>query len=298
LTDTDGDGLTDCEESTGLDNPNTPAIPTGPSDPNDICDPIMTSPLTDTDGDGLTDCEESTGLDNPNTPASPTGPSDPNDICDPIANSPLTDTDNDGLTDCEESTGNDNPNTPGVPNGTSNPIDGCDPLPTPGNDCGLPSANEDSVTTLEDSPIDVSVIDNDDFGTDGPANTDISITVPPTNGTAIVNDNGTPNEPTDDFITFTPNAGFDGNDAFTYQICDANGDCDDALVNLTVQDANACSPIASSPLTDTDNDGLTDCEGLTGNDNPNTPAIPTGPSDPNDTCDPIVTSPLTDTDGG
>uniref|UniRef100_UPI0026060713 cadherin-like domain-containing protein n=1 Tax=uncultured Algibacter sp. TaxID=298659 RepID=UPI0026060713 len=63
--DTDGDGLTDCEETTGIDDPSTPEDPTtflgGPiSDPNNPCDPIGIN-TTDTDGDGLTDCEETTG---------------------------------------------------------------------------------------------------------------------------------------------------------------------------------------------------------------------------------------------
>uniref|UniRef100_UPI001939DE19 T9SS type B sorting domain-containing protein n=1 Tax=Hyunsoonleella ulvae TaxID=2799948 RepID=UPI001939DE19 len=43
----DGDGLTDCEETTGIDDPSTPDDPTtfpgGPtSDPNDPCSPIIT----------------------------------------------------------------------------------------------------------------------------------------------------------------------------------------------------------------------------------------------------------------
>jgi len=297
LTDSDNDGLTDCEETTGNDNPNTTAIPPRISDPNDMCDPIENSPMTDSDGDGLTDCEETTGNDNPNTTAIPPRFSDPNDACDPIENSPLTDTDNDGLTDCEESTGNDNPNTSSIPPGISNPNDGCDPFLTPGNNCSTPTANDDNITVVEDIPLAITVIDNDDFGSDGPANTVITITTSPLNGSAIVNDNGTVNDPTDDFIDYTPTLGFDGLDSLTYQICDSNGDCDDAIVRITIQDANACNPIASSPLTDTDGDGLTDCEETTGNDNPNTPAIPVGTSDPNDICDPIANSPLTDTDG-
>jgi gliding motility-associated-like protein len=41
---------------------------------------------------------------------------------------------------------------------------------------------------------------------------------------------------------------------------------------------------------------LTDCEELTGIDDPSTPTVPTGTSDPNDPCDPIGLDP-TDTDG-
>jgi hypothetical protein len=38
-TDSDGDGLTECEETTGIDNPNTNQVPSGTSDPNDPSDP-------------------------------------------------------------------------------------------------------------------------------------------------------------------------------------------------------------------------------------------------------------------
>ncbi|NMH86423.1 T9SS type B sorting domain-containing protein, partial [Flavivirga algicola] len=78
LVDTDGDGLTDCEETTGIDNPATPEVPTGTSDENDPCDPMHTAvALTDTDGDGVTDCHEL-------TPPDGEAPTDPNDPCDAI----------------------------------------------------------------------------------------------------------------------------------------------------------------------------------------------------------------------
>ena len=69
-TDTDGDGLTDCEETTGIDDPGTPAVPSGTSDSSDPCDPIQlsgymgydsTNPIwqaADCDGDGVTNGQE------------------------------------------------------------------------------------------------------------------------------------------------------------------------------------------------------------------------------------------------
>ena len=63
------------------------------------------------------------------------------------------------------------------------------------------------------------------------------ITSQPSNGTVIVNDNGTPDDPTDDTVTYTPNAGYSGNDSFSYQICDSDGDCDEATVTITVNEA-------------------------------------------------------------
>lgn len=43
-TDTDGDGLTDCEETTGVDDPNTALVPNGTSDANDPNDPNNQEP--------------------------------------------------------------------------------------------------------------------------------------------------------------------------------------------------------------------------------------------------------------
>ncbi|AXG72369.1 calx-beta domain protein [Kordia sp. SMS9] len=41
FVDSDGDGLTDCEELTGIDNPSTALVPNGTSDPNDPNDPNL-----------------------------------------------------------------------------------------------------------------------------------------------------------------------------------------------------------------------------------------------------------------
>ena len=120
LKDTDEDGLTDCEESTGKDNPKTDAVPTKISDSSNKGDPFGLV-TTDSDNDGLTDCEELTGTDDPSTTLVPKGKTDPEQSCDPIENTELKDTDEDGLTDCEETTGNDDPRTDAVPDGTSDP---------------------------------------------------------------------------------------------------------------------------------------------------------------------------------
>ncbi|WP_298514041.1 Calx-beta domain-containing protein [uncultured Kordia sp.] len=57
--DTDGDGLTDCEEITGIDNPSTALVPNGTSDPNDPNDPntqpeatLSINDVTVNEGDG------------------------------------------------------------------------------------------------------------------------------------------------------------------------------------------------------------------------------------------------------
>jgi len=53
-------------------------------------------------------------------------------------------------------------------------------------------------------------------------------------GSAVVNDGGTPSDPTDDTIEYTPDSGFYGFDEFAYEICDADDDCDTAFVDVDV----------------------------------------------------------------
>ncbi len=113
---------------------------------------------------------------------------------------------------------------------------------TPVND--LPTADTEGVTVLEDAAItSIDVITNDDFGGDGPSAKDIIITKASVNGVATVNTNGTPNDPTDDTIDYTPNANFNGLDSLIYRIEDANGDFDTAIVYITVNAVND-KPIA------------------------------------------------------
>ncbi|MFN8258765.1 MAG: Ig-like domain-containing protein [Bacteroidales bacterium] len=138
---------------------------------------------------------------------------------------------------------------------------GNEPDPTPGNETDLvipvpnkntsPTAQDDNISVDENSLnniLDV-LADNgngtDNFGTDGPSSTDLSILTAPQHGAATVDNNGTPNDPTDDVIIYTPSSDFDGSDSFTYQICDANGDCSTGTVNVTVNNVNQ-PPVAAS----------------------------------------------------
>jgi len=100
----------------------------------------------------------------------------------------------------------------------------------------VPTANTDSTTTGPNTPVTIPVLNNDSFGADSSSKGPITITNPPRNGTAVVNNGGTPNDPTDDVITYTPNNGFLGKDTLIYQICDRNGDCDTAMaiINVTI----------------------------------------------------------------
>ncbi len=99
-----------------------------------------------------------------------------------------------------------------------------------------PAANDDSFVVEEDIPNNsFNVLDNDDFKCDGlQANTAITNVGTPANGVVSINDNGTPANPLDDYLLYTPNPYFNGSDSFTYEITDGNGTVDAATVNITV----------------------------------------------------------------
>ncbi|WP_141699891.1 cadherin-like domain-containing protein, partial [Nostoc sp. KVJ20] len=65
----------------------------------------------------------------------------------------------------------------------------------------------------------------------------------PTNGTLSLNDNNTPDNPSDDFFIYTPNANFNGTDSFTFTVSDDNGGSITNTFNLNVKPVNN-APIA------------------------------------------------------
>lgn len=124
-------------------------------------------------------------------------------------------------------------------------------------DCSTATVNVDVVPVLdavddvasleEDTPKDIQILANDN---DLPAIGTLTVT-DPTHGTVAINDNGTPNDPSDDWVTYTPQVGFTGTDSFTYTLCDDKGHCETATVSTVV------NPAAVSEL-DSDNDGIVD----------------------------------------
>ena len=123
-------------------------------------------------------------------------------------------------------------------------------------------AFDDSVATLENMPVDIDILANDN---DIPALGTITTTIP-TNGSVVVDNNGTPNDLTDDFVTYTPNGGYLGADLFTYTICDDQSNCSTANVNILVN-PNGIVDI------DSDDDGILDSFedlNLDGDNNPDT----------------------------
>jgi large repetitive protein len=110
---------------------------------------------------------------------------------------------------------------------------------------GTPVATRDDIATQQDVNVRINVTVNDNFGTDGASTTAITIIKSPTNGTANVVTNFSPNDPSDDLIDYTPNAGFVGQDTLIYEICDGNGDCDTALVVITINSNVNNAPVAN-----------------------------------------------------
>ena len=104
-----------------------------------------------------------------------------------------------------------------------------------------PTAANDSAKTIQDTPVSIPVTDNDrnpDPDTGYP--TLVLELSPPTHGTTEVLP--------DNWIRYTPDKGFVGQDRFQYAFCDdiinaaGQADCGTATVTVTVADATACRP--------------------------------------------------------
>src|SRR5690606_25508157 len=89
---------------------------------------------------------------------------------------------------------------------------------------------DDTVSTPWNTAIEIDILDND-HGV--PANGTIKFTNPG-HGTVVRNDNGTPDDLTDDTVTYTPTSGFNGTDSFKYTVCDTHGNSSTATVTVRV----------------------------------------------------------------
>lgn len=107
-------------------------------------------------------------------------------------------------------------------------------------------AIDDSIATNQNIPVDIDILANDnDLPTTGTLTT-----TNPTNGTVVINDNGTPNDPSDDSVTYVPNFAYIGTDTFTYTLCDNLTNCSTATVTVVV------NPLGAD--LDSDDDGIVD----------------------------------------
>ncbi len=108
---------------------------------------------------------------------------------------------------------------------------------TPGND--PPTANDDSATAEEDTPIVVIDVLKNDTDPDKDRLVVISATQG-RNGSVTIN--------TDSTLTYAPNRNFSGNDTFSYTMSDGKDGADTASVNVTVNAVNDEPSITSKPV--------------------------------------------------
>jgi hypothetical protein len=104
-----------------------------------------------------------------------------------------------------------------------------------------PTANNDTATTAEDTPVGINALSND-VDPDGDTLTITSITQP-SNGTAAITGGGTG-------LSYSPNANFNGGDSFTYTISDGHA-TSTATVAVTVTAVNDAPVVSATPTTQT-----------------------------------------------
>lgn len=97
-----------------------------------------------------------------------------------------------------------------------------------------PVATNDTVQTDDGTAVSIPVLANDS-DPDGDPLEILNNFTQPANGTVVLNNNGTPANPADDFFVYTPNAGFEGTDTFIYTITDGRGGEDSATVSVEVE---------------------------------------------------------------
>lgn len=96
-----------------------------------------------------------------------------------------------------------------------------------------PTAIDDNYTTNVDIPVMDNVLLNDTDPEGDVLEANTTLVNPPSNGAVVLNADGT--------FNYTPNLGYTGVDMFTYEVCDSNGSCSEALVTITVLPASCIS---------------------------------------------------------
>lgn len=119
------------------------------------------------------------------------------------------------------------------------------------------TAVADSASTEVDTSVDIRVLEND-YDLEGH---DFNIsdfnTTTANGGSITLNDNGTSLDPSDDYLTYTPASGFEGDDVFVYEITDENGAVDRAIVVVRVS-SEAVDPDANPVPNAAADAGMTD----------------------------------------
>ncbi|MCC4214740.1 Ig-like domain-containing protein, partial [Leeuwenhoekiella parthenopeia] len=104
-------------------------------------------------------------------------------------------------------------------------------------DDGRPVAQDDAAIASPlrpVQPVNIDVLANDTFGPDGPSEGTITIVTQPAFGSVAVNPGDLANDPSDDFIVYTPPTLNLQATSFVYKICDSDGDCDEATVLINI----------------------------------------------------------------
>ncbi len=136
----------------------------------------------------------------------------------------------------------------------------------------LPRARTETVTVNEDitTPFVIDVLDNDRTN-----NGSVPILLSKTdgaNGTVTINDNGTPNDKSDDTLSYLPNPNFAGQDTFTYTINetpDTGGQNSTATVTVNVTQVNDAPVLVGDTVAGTEDTPQTISGAtLTSNDSP------------------------------
>lgn len=93
------------------------------------------------------------------------------------------------------------------------------------------TANSDTSVVFQNTDVEIDVLAND---LNVPNQGTLSVSVS-SNATLEILNNGTPNNPSDDTVRYTPNGVFSGNDIFQYTICNANQNCATGTVTVNVR---------------------------------------------------------------
>jgi gliding motility-associated-like protein len=89
-----------------------------------------------------------------------------------------------------------------------------------------PVANDDTAITPVNTPVNSTVVPNDNLPAGGVYTFTVTTPPPASEGTVTMNPDGT--------YTFTPAPGFSGTSTFTYQVCNQFGACSTATVTVTI----------------------------------------------------------------
>lgn len=106
-------------------------------------------------------------------------------------------------------------------------------------------ANDDADTTPVNTPVTIDVLANDSAPDGDIMSLDSFDATSQFNGTVARDDNGTPQDTSDDKLVYTPPENASGIDTFTHTISDGNGGTDTATVTVTV--AAVDEPPAAEP---------------------------------------------------